>query len=207
MITESDLFPELSSYHGILRLIDLFSSQTSGYFSKSWFSCSHMVVKTLLYCTRKCGCKGGCMSASCFLQPTRIRKIHLLNGNFLLITIMGPIACTCSISCSLTSKFNATRSWFSKDVIDPHWFFIATIIVPPAVPINTTRFEWGAILTRSMTCNGTLASRADTVWECIISDWKWDTRSILGKVKFNQIYATDLPKWCTIIWLVPDPYN
>jgi len=36
-----------------------------------WFSCSHMVVKPLLYCTRKCGCKGGCVSASCFLQPPR----------------------------------------------------------------------------------------------------------------------------------------
>ena len=41
----------------------------SGYFSKMRFSCSHMVVRTILYCTRKCGCKGGCISASCFLQP------------------------------------------------------------------------------------------------------------------------------------------
>ena len=29
----------------------------SGYFSRTWFKCSHMVVKTPLYCTRKCGCK------------------------------------------------------------------------------------------------------------------------------------------------------
>jgi len=28
-----------------------------------------MVVKPLLYCTRKCGCEGGL--ASCFLQPPR----------------------------------------------------------------------------------------------------------------------------------------
>ena len=30
-----------------------------------------MVVKTLLYDTRKCGCKGGCVSARCFLQRPR----------------------------------------------------------------------------------------------------------------------------------------
>jgi len=30
-----------------------------------------MVVKTLLYCTRKCGCEGGVVSASCRLQPDR----------------------------------------------------------------------------------------------------------------------------------------
>ena len=42
----------------------------SGYFSRTRFSCSHMVVN-ILYYTRKCGCKGGCMSASCFLQPPR----------------------------------------------------------------------------------------------------------------------------------------
>jgi len=42
-----------------------------GYFPGTRFSCSHMVVKTPLYCTRKCGCKGGCMSANCFLQPPR----------------------------------------------------------------------------------------------------------------------------------------
>ena len=41
----------------------------SGYFSRTRFSCSHMVVKTLLYCTRKCGCKDGCKSARCFWQP------------------------------------------------------------------------------------------------------------------------------------------
>ena len=28
-----------------------------------------MVVKILLYCTRKCGCEGGVLSASCRLQP------------------------------------------------------------------------------------------------------------------------------------------
>ena len=44
----------------------------SGYFSIARFSCSHMVVKTILYCTRKCdSCKAGCMSASCLLQPPR----------------------------------------------------------------------------------------------------------------------------------------
>ena len=43
----------------------------SGYFSRTSFRCSHVVVKTLLYCTRKCGCKGGCVSTSCFLQPPR----------------------------------------------------------------------------------------------------------------------------------------
>jgi len=42
-----------------------------GYFSRTWFSCSHMVVKPISYCTRKCACKGGCTSASCFLQPHR----------------------------------------------------------------------------------------------------------------------------------------
>jgi len=42
-----------------------------GFLSRTRFSCSHMVVKTILYCTRKCGCKAGCMSASCFLQPPR----------------------------------------------------------------------------------------------------------------------------------------
>jgi len=47
------------------------SAAISGYFSRTWLSCSHMVVKTLLYCTRKCSCKGGCMSASYFLQPPR----------------------------------------------------------------------------------------------------------------------------------------
>ena len=30
-----------------------------------------MVVKTLLYFTRKCGCEGGVVSASCRLQPDR----------------------------------------------------------------------------------------------------------------------------------------
>ena len=40
----------------------------SGYFSRTRFSCSHMVVKTILYCTRKCGCKGGCMSAAATSQ-------------------------------------------------------------------------------------------------------------------------------------------
>ena len=43
----------------------------TGYFPRTLFSCSHMVVKTILYCTRKCGCKASCMSASCFLQPPR----------------------------------------------------------------------------------------------------------------------------------------
>jgi hypothetical protein len=43
--------------------------------SRTWFSCSHMVVKTLLYCTRKCGCKGGCMSAIYFLQPNRNQNL------------------------------------------------------------------------------------------------------------------------------------
>jgi len=41
----------------------------SGYFPETWFRRSHMVVKTLLYCTRKCGCKDGVVSASCRLQP------------------------------------------------------------------------------------------------------------------------------------------
>jgi len=36
----------------------------SGYFSRTRFRRSHMVVKTLLYCHREFGCKGGCMSAS-----------------------------------------------------------------------------------------------------------------------------------------------
>jgi len=30
--------------------------------SGTWSRCSHMVVKTPLYCTRKCGCECGCMS-------------------------------------------------------------------------------------------------------------------------------------------------
>jgi len=41
----------------------------SGYFSRTWFKCSHMVVKTSLYCTRKCGCKCSVMSACGRLQP------------------------------------------------------------------------------------------------------------------------------------------
>jgi len=40
-----------------------------GYVSRTWFRRSHMVVQTLLYCTRKCGCEGGVVSASCRLQP------------------------------------------------------------------------------------------------------------------------------------------
>jgi len=41
----------------------------SGCFSRTRFKCSHMVVKTLLYRTRKCGCKAGCKSARCFVPP------------------------------------------------------------------------------------------------------------------------------------------
>jgi len=41
----------------------------SGYFSRSWFKCGHMVVKTPLYSTRKCGCKCSVMSACSRLQP------------------------------------------------------------------------------------------------------------------------------------------
>ena len=45
------------------RAIDI-----SGYFSRTWFKCSHMVVKPPLYCTRKCCCKCSVMSASSRLQ-------------------------------------------------------------------------------------------------------------------------------------------
>jgi len=41
------------------------------YFSRTRFSCSHMVVKPILYCTRKCGYKTGYMSTSFFLQSPR----------------------------------------------------------------------------------------------------------------------------------------
>jgi len=41
----------------------------SGYFSRTWFKCNNMVVKTPLYCTRKCGCKCSIMSACSWLQP------------------------------------------------------------------------------------------------------------------------------------------
>ena len=57
-----------AGWPGVIFWILYFSS---GYFSRTWFRRSHMVVKTLLYCTRKCGCKGGCMSASCRLQQPR----------------------------------------------------------------------------------------------------------------------------------------
>jgi len=46
-----------------------FAWNASGYFSRTWFKCSHMVVKPPLYCTRKCGCKCSVMSACSRLQP------------------------------------------------------------------------------------------------------------------------------------------
>jgi len=55
----------------IIQPNSTFGATEGSYLPRTWFSCSHMVVKTLMYCTRKCGCKGGCMSASCFLQPPR----------------------------------------------------------------------------------------------------------------------------------------
>ena len=60
-----------SDQHVVSHLfwIRLFRPDMSVAKNRTWFSCSHMVVKTLLYCTRKRGCMGGCMSASCFLQP------------------------------------------------------------------------------------------------------------------------------------------
>ena len=70
----------------------------SGCFSRTWFSCSHMVVKTLLCCTRKCGCKSGCMSASCFLQPSRngsTGQVPVLEHESFSMTVLGtPRTCT-----------------------------------------------------------------------------------------------------------------
>jgi len=70
----------------------------SGYFPRTWISCSHMVVETLLYCTRKCGRKGGCMSASCFLQPPRngsTGQVSVLEHSTSTRTVLGtPRACT-----------------------------------------------------------------------------------------------------------------
>jgi len=40
-----------------------------------------MIAKTLLYCTRKCGCEGGVVSARCRLQPphnSSIGQVHVL---------------------------------------------------------------------------------------------------------------------------------
>jgi len=47
-------------------LVPRFSKKrrSSGYFSRTRFGRSRLVVKTLLYCSRKCCCKGGCMWTS-----------------------------------------------------------------------------------------------------------------------------------------------
>jgi hypothetical protein len=69
----------------------------SGYFSRMKLSCSHMVVKTILYCTRECGCKAGWMSASCFLQPPcngSTGQVPVLEHENLSRTVLGtPRAC------------------------------------------------------------------------------------------------------------------
>ena len=88
-------------YNDIWRMcIFVYTDPLSGYFSRTWFSCSDMVVKTLLYCTRKCGCKGGCMSASCFLQPPRngsTGQVPVLEHSTFSRTVLGtPRACRCS---------------------------------------------------------------------------------------------------------------
>jgi len=70
----------------------------SGYSSRTWFRRSHMVVKTLLYCTRKCGCEGGVVSASCHLQPPRngsTGQVSLLEHEAFSRTVLGtPRTCT-----------------------------------------------------------------------------------------------------------------
>jgi len=70
----------------------------SGYCSRTWLRCSHMVVKTLLYCTRKRGCKGGCMSARSFLQPPRngsTGQVPVLEHEKFSRAVVGtPRACT-----------------------------------------------------------------------------------------------------------------
>jgi len=75
-----------------------FKRSNSGYFPRTWFSCSHMVVETLFYCTRKGGCKGGCMSACFFLQPPRngsTGQIPVLEYETFSRTVLGtPRTCT-----------------------------------------------------------------------------------------------------------------
>jgi len=63
-----------------------------------------MVVKTLLYCTRKCGCEGGVMSLSCHLQSPcngSTGQVPVLEHQTFSRTVLGtPFACTrCSHDC------------------------------------------------------------------------------------------------------------
>ena len=57
-----------------------------------------LVVKPLLYCTRKCDCKVGCVSASCFLQPPRnvsTGHVPVLEHETFSRTLLGtPRTCT-----------------------------------------------------------------------------------------------------------------
>jgi len=81
-----------------------YSAAVRGYFSRSWFRRSHVVVKTLLCCTRKCGCKSGVMSASCHLQPPcngSTGQVSVLEHQTFSRTVLGtPGACTrCSHDC------------------------------------------------------------------------------------------------------------
>ena len=85
-----------------------------GSFSRTWLRCSHIVVKTLLYCTRKCGCRGGCVSASYFLQPPRngsTGQVPVLEHETFSRSVLGTFhACChtprkCQVSCSRTGTW------------------------------------------------------------------------------------------------------
>ena len=72
-LTQPPVLPSTSLYAIILYSPPqndiYFQVCQSGYFSRKWFRRSHMVVKPLMYCTRKCDYDGGVTSASCRLQP------------------------------------------------------------------------------------------------------------------------------------------
>jgi len=80
------------------RVLFLLKKDFSGYFSRTWFRRSHIVVKILLYCTRKCGCEGEVMSASCHLQPScngSNGQVPALEHETFSTTVLGtPGACT-----------------------------------------------------------------------------------------------------------------
>jgi len=72
-----------------------------------------MVVKTLLYCTIKCGCEGGVVSASCHLQPPRkssTGQVPPLEHETLSRTVLGtPRDDLCILGRVLDSAFMQAR--------------------------------------------------------------------------------------------------
>jgi len=99
----------------ILRCITILQVYESGYFPRTWFSCSHMVVKTILYCTRKYGYTGGCMSASCFLQPPRngsTGQVPILEHKTFSMTVPGtPRTCKRCSSRTVARWLQKTVCW------------------------------------------------------------------------------------------------